>query len=192
MLPHRLNFPVFIGLCALYLAVPASMIWQQERILRHGAVYRFRLQPVDPADAFRGRYLDLNLSIPEFPVADPSNYQYGQKAFVSLEKNKAGYAQFLDIHREAPANRDYLAVRVDHVASGSVFLSLSDEVTRYYLNEKLAPLADKWYMELLSRTESEEVPVSIDLRVRKGKALVERVYFEDTPVEEYIRRKERE
>ena len=41
------------------LAVPASLIWKRERTLRQGHVWKFRTAPVDPVDAFRGRYVAL-------------------------------------------------------------------------------------------------------------------------------------
>ncbi|MBX2928368.1 MAG: GDYXXLXY domain-containing protein [Saprospiraceae bacterium] len=188
---NRLYLPAFIGLCILYLALPSSLIWRQERILREGAVYRFRLEPVDPADAFRGRYLDLNLNVPAFPMKD-STIEYGQKLFIALERDAAGLAQFASLHKTPPTDKDYLSAYLSYFSEEEVFVYLSDETTRYYLNEKLAPLADKWYAELLNQTERDTALVTLDLRVRKGKALIEQVYFEGMPVEEYIRKKEAE
>lgn len=192
MFHHRFYLPAFIALCILYMAVPASMIWKQESVLRQGALYRFRLQPVDPADAFRGRYLDLNFSLPVFPESD-STLEAGRKMFIALGKDSAGYAIFESMHREPPQGRDYIAMPLGYVFNGQAFIhDIPGEMRRYYLNEKIAPLADKWYLELLSRTEREEADVSLDLRVHKGRALIEQVYFEGIPVEEYIRRKESE
>ncbi len=185
----RWYLPAFACLCALYLAIPGSMIRQQERILMEGAPYRFRLEPVDPADAFRGRYLDLNLNVPSFPKKD-STLLYDQKMYVALGRDETGTARFESLHKEPPAGADYLAVRVGYVSEDQVFVYLSDEMKRYYLNEKLAPLADKYYMNLLRRTERDTTLVTLDLRVRKGKGLIEKVYFEDVPVEAYIREKE--
>jgi len=37
------------------LAYPAYMVYEQETVLAKGTLYKFRLAPVDPYDAFRGR-----------------------------------------------------------------------------------------------------------------------------------------
>jgi uncharacterized membrane-anchored protein len=51
---------LFIALgIVLQFAVPASMIAKHELTLRRGDVFRFKTAPVDPFDAFRGRYVAL-------------------------------------------------------------------------------------------------------------------------------------
>ncbi len=186
----NIYIPAFAALCVVFLSIPASMIWQQERILKEGVRYRFRLEPVDPADAFRGRYLELNLNVPPFPGTD-TTLQYDQKLYVSLGRDQSGLGQFKSLHKTPPTGADYLAVRFGYASEHEVFVLLEDETRRYYLNEKLAPLADKFYAELLARTQPDTSLVTLDLRVLKGKGLIEQVYFEDIPVEEYIRGKGR-
>ena len=56
-----------IGVLAIvmlaYLYIPSSLIYRYEKISTEGTVFRFCPQPVDPYDAFRGRYVRLNLDI---------------------------------------------------------------------------------------------------------------------------------
>ena len=44
-------------LCVAQLGAATSSIVRHESILRSGVPYRIRAAPVDPADAFRGRYV---------------------------------------------------------------------------------------------------------------------------------------
>lgn len=182
----------FAGMCVLYLAIPVLMIRQQESILKEGAVYRFALQPIDPPDAFRGRYLELNFNLPSFP--SPTELTtYRQKVFLTVTKDSVGMGQFDALHIDPPHDTpDYVMARVGGTSSHEVYCFVPDEMQRFYLNEDLAPLADKWYADLLSRDDRPQVPVTVDLRILKGKALIEQVYFEGVPVAEYIRGKEKE
>jgi uncharacterized membrane-anchored protein len=51
---------LFIIFASLTLTAPLSRIWKYESALRRGKLHRFRTQPVDPYDAFRGRYVTLS------------------------------------------------------------------------------------------------------------------------------------
>lgn len=190
MTTNRWYALAFAAMCILYLGIPVLMIRQQESILKKGAVYRFALRPIDPPDAFRGRYLELNFDMP--PFQPPGEYvEYGQRVFLTVAKDSAGIAQFDSLYTAPPPHTpDYVAARVGGTSSHEVYCFIPDEMRRFYLNEELAPLADKWYAELLNRDDRQEVPVTVDLRILRGKALIEQVYFEGIPVAEYIRSKE--
>ena len=55
MTGKRLRLALFIVLAVIQLSVAAGAIIRSEIALRSGEVYRFKLRPVDPVDAFRGR-----------------------------------------------------------------------------------------------------------------------------------------
>ena len=58
---------IFALAAVTQLAAPARMIWRHERTLREGRVFLFHTRPVDPADAFRGRFVWLGLE-PDPPI----------------------------------------------------------------------------------------------------------------------------
>ncbi|MGH8446703.1 MAG: GDYXXLXY domain-containing protein, partial [Solimonas sp.] len=70
--------------CLLQWAVPATLAVQSEMTLRSGARYYFRTAPVDPADAFRGRYVALNFEGLRVTVPPASGLQSGDRAYVPL------------------------------------------------------------------------------------------------------------
>jgi len=75
-------------LAIVQLAVPLSMINQREMTLRDGILYKFRAAPVDPADAFRGRYVALRIEDENIVVPTNSCFTRGQKIFAILETTR--------------------------------------------------------------------------------------------------------
>src|SRR5205085_8475834 len=71
MKPWRLI--VFVLVALAQLAAPGSLIWKRENTLRKGSVWKFRTAPVDPVDAFRGRYVALQFEVETQEVTRPAN-----------------------------------------------------------------------------------------------------------------------
>lgn len=63
-------FLIFVLVAALQLFIPAQMILKQETILKKGTAYKFKAQPVDPSDPFKGKYINLNYEIDSFKTND--------------------------------------------------------------------------------------------------------------------------
>jgi hypothetical protein len=178
----------FGAVMILYLWFPYSMITDQQSILEKGEVFRFRPRPVDPYDAFRGRYIvlrfvDQNI---DFPDAK-SVFKYDDKIFVSLEKDSLGYVYFSNPSFEKPESQNYLKTKVLNTREYRVTVEIPENLRRYYLNEKLAPLAEEKFQELLRNSERDEVNVYLDARVLNGEVLIEELYFEGLPVSEYLK-----
>ena len=83
----RLLLFLVVGLAQL--AVPASVVWKRTQTLKEGRVWKFRTAPVDPEDAFRGRYVSLQFAAEDFP----SNQQMAEDtAYATLKEGPEGYA----------------------------------------------------------------------------------------------------
>ena len=78
----------FAIVVAVQLAVPAWMIVDHERTLAKGQLFKFRTRPVDPADAFRGRYVWLSLEPHAVRVPNIQRWRSRQKAFAVLEAER--------------------------------------------------------------------------------------------------------
>ena len=50
-------FILFIIVVCAQLFVPSQMIFQQEDVLKTGTAFKFKTQPVDPSDPFKGKYI---------------------------------------------------------------------------------------------------------------------------------------
>jgi GDYXXLXY protein len=177
----------FGAVMILYLWFPFSMIVDQQQILEKGEVFRFRPRPVDPNDAFRGRYIvlrfmDQNLNFPDAQ----SVFKHDDKIFVSLQKDSLGYVNLSNPSFEKPEGKNYLKTKVLYTNEDRVAVEIPENLRRYYLNEKLAPLAEEKFRELQRNSDSNEVKVYLDARVLGGEVLIDELYFEGTPVSEYL------
>ena len=174
----------FSAVTLLYLWFPWSMIQQQERILHDGAYYLFRPEIADPYDAFRGRFLQVSFNN---RLETPLSFELGEVAYVSVGKGDDGMGYFSGISKATPAVGDYLKTTVMYQDKKRLTFVLPDNLLRYYLNEKKAPLAEELYQKgLLRERDSTSVDVTIGLRFLKGEVLIEQVFFNGEPVESYV------
>jgi hypothetical protein len=187
----RLRLFAFSGAMLLLLAWPVFLIVRQERILSQGAEYRLRLRPIDPRDLFRGRYLDLyydDITVrAEAPMLD------GQLVFLPLERDSQGFIRFEEARLWPPDSGDYLRSQVYYaIDEEQVVIRVPENLRRYYLNEAMAPLAEEIYQRMTLGLEGGDTTAAAPaeayarLRVRNGRALIERLYFDDRPLEDYL------
>ena len=178
----------FGSVMILYLWFPLSMITDQQRILKQGEVFRFRPQPVDPYDAFRGRYIVLRFVEQGINVPNAQEiFQSGDKIFVSLVRDSLGFVYFSNPSFEKPEGENYLKSEIWNTYEDQIIVEIPENLQRYYLNEKLAPLAEEKFRELTRNSENDEVNVYLDARVLDGEVLIEEVYFEGKPISEYLK-----
>ena len=178
-----LHWVVFGVMCVAQLAVPCYMITSREEILVYGAAYKFRCGPVDPYDAFRGRYVAL--SFPNLQIEDYKGvYLNGSEvAYATLGVDEEGFAKIVDVTLTPPASGDYLRVSAYSGGPTDPLLRVNLPIDRYYMEEFQAPEAEAAYREQ-SRTEEGAHAV---IRVQDGEGVVEGLYFGDKSVEDYLR-----
>lgn len=164
-------------------AVPVMMIVQQETVLRKGVTYRFRTAPVDPYDAFRGRYVRLQFPNAMFASSNLSvNVTRGQRVFVRVEQGSDGFAQLVDLADAPPQDGDYLRLKVSSTHSGQVWVRLPFD--RFYMEESEAPEAERLQPTFRER---EERDAWASVQLYKGRAVLEDVYVDGKPIRERVR-----
>ncbi len=173
---------IFAGLIILQIAWPVSMIAQREATLKHGSVFRFKTAPVDPYDAFRGRYVALRVDVNKVRSEGP-DLKYGQKVYAVLFSNEDGIAQVSQITLQKPHENVYMSATVRNVSHGEVALNLP--IDRYYMEEKAAPQAERAYLEHSGRDKRDAY---IDVRVRDGFAVIEGLYIGGKRIEDVIKK----
>ena len=173
-------------LMLLYLVVPMKMILSHEQVLQNGTVYKFRPIPRDPLNPFMGRYLTLNFRNDGIPY-DQENaaFEEGDEVYLKIAIDSLGYAFFNQAMSKAPVDGDYFISTVDWAGNDEVGIQMP--FNRYYLNEKMAPEAEKVFDQLI-RSDSIEVYASV--RIMNGQAVLEELYFNDQPVERFLAEKE--
>ncbi len=159
------------------LAVPGSLIWKREQTLRRGSVWKLRTAPVDPVDAFRGRYIALEFEIETHEIAAALEVDYGTPVFVTLRTDAEGFGEIDQVTTTPPAGDDYIAARLNGKRVSLPF-------DKYWVTERDAPAAEEAY-RAQSRRDKRNAFVTV--RVFRGDAAMEQLYLDGQPLGEYLR-----
>ena len=179
---RKLSFAFFAVLSIFQIGVPVWMIANREMTLRHGRQFRFRTAPVDPYDAFRGRYVALQFEQNTSPVPADERLAMNQKVYAQLAEDEQGLARIINVTANHPSGEAYMQCRVSSITDSLVYLQFPFD--RYYMDEKLAPAAEAAYLEH-SRREVREVYVTV--RVKDGNAVLEELYIAGIPIREFLK-----
>lgn len=169
---------ILFGVVALaQLAVPASLIWKREQTLRHGSVWRFRTAPVDPVDAFRGRYVALEFEVEGVEIVPPPNANFDDPVFVTLRQSQDGFAEIDQVLSTRPPGEAFIEAQL---AGKTITLPFD----KYWVTERDAPAADAAY-RALSRRDKRSAFVTV--RVFRGDAALEQLYLDNQELGDYLR-----
>ena len=156
--------PALIAVIVVQLFVPVYMIANRYHTLQTGEEFRFRVNPVDPYDAFRGRYVRLRA---------PQDVR-GQGRYGIITVDADGFAYISSISESRPSSGAYVR------SSNSTRFTLPIE--RYYMEESLAPRAERLAMR---REPGEEAYVTV--RVKNGELVISGLYIDGAAIEDIIR-----
>ncbi|MGH7599460.1 MAG: GDYXXLXY domain-containing protein [bacterium] len=180
---HKFSLALFAVLSVFQLTVPVWMIANREMTLRHGRQFRFRAAPVDPYDAFRGRYVALQFEQNSAPVPVDEKMAMNQKVYAELAEDEQGFARIAKVSAKRPSDEAYVQCRVSSITDSLVYLQFPFD--RYYMDEKLAPAAEAAYRE---HSRREVRGVYVTARVKDGNAVLEELFIEGIPILEFLRK----
>ncbi len=181
----RLRFVLFVVVGLVQLAVAGGAIVKSELALRTGEAFRFRIQPVDPVDAFRGRYVAIRFAVDRAPAADDLDVKPGKFVFLPIEIATDGYATLGQAKVEKPLSGPYLRLRAGGIypdEDGTRFVWVSMPFRRYYMDEELAPEAGRAVWS--GRRGQREA--SVGVRIRGGVGVIEELYIDDVPIHQWL------
>jgi len=173
---------LFCAVALIQVATPLSMIAKRESVLRVGEQFKFKTAPVDPYDAFRGRYVALAIVKNTAPVPAGVKFDYGDRVYALISVDQEGFANFSEARAVRPKNGAYIEAEVDNIYPNEVLLGLP--IDRYYMEEEAAPAAERLYQEHASRDRQDAY---ILVRVKDGLAVIEALYVGDKPIEEALK-----
>lgn len=176
MMKRKLFF--FFLLALAQLTVPLYMAYHWEDIRQTGHAYLWETQPIDPYDAFRGRYVELGFKEAKGPIADGEEIKFGQTAYASISVNREGYAYIESIAIHKPDQGDYVQVKVIQLEDGRARVLLP--FRRFYMTEDLAPLAETAYRK--SGRQNSHILV----KIKDGLGVVDQLYIGDQTIYEYL------
>jgi len=199
----KVRFALFVVFAVACVYAPLSIVWKYESTLRHGTLYKFRTAPVDPVDAFRGRY--VTLAFADTALGDFKYKEYGGADFiyVRLGVDATGFAVPVEVSRTPLTGDDVVtATYTTRWRRDLGEMHINYPFNRYYLPEDIAPEAEKLYEEATRRVddvsaqgynavaaarEAQRMPAYVTVRVRNGVGVLEELYLNGVPVREAVR-----
>lgn len=180
----KIIISVFIATAVLQIVVVAGIIARYEIILSSGKEFKFQTAPVDPYDAFRGRYVALDIKESNFQIkkddSKREDFKRGERIYGIIEVDKNGFAKFAKLqHKKPEEGVDYLRVKVLWDYGDSVRLYIPFD--RFYMEESEALKAETAYREN-SRKENTYITV----KVWAGYGVIKELFIDNTPIREYI------
>jgi uncharacterized membrane-anchored protein len=165
---------LFVLLCFIQLAVPSKMIFDKEQVLTTGHEYRFRTEPVDPYDPFRGKYVTLSFDAQRCTITDDIEWGRGETVYVELTTDSAGFAIIRKLHKHEPSeNVDYVSAKIGYSFGREI--TIDYPFTRFYMEENKAPVAEQQYN---SANRSMEKKVYAVVYVDKGESALKDVMID--------------
>jgi uncharacterized membrane-anchored protein len=174
---------VYAAVIAAQLFVPGRMVCSSEDILVTGARYRFVTVPVDPVDAFRGKYINLNFSAASCTMDTAEKIKDGAKAYAVLARDLTGYATVTGLVSHKPEQGDFIRVKVIWARGGKAQVRFPFE--KFFLDENMAAGAEKLYREHNIRGRQDAYAV---VRVKNGRAVIEDMIIGGLPVREAVKK----
>ncbi len=154
---------ILILVIFVQILIPAYMIWGKYDVLKNGEEVKIKVAPIDPYDAFRGRYVSLWY---DYDVS----YELRQGKYGILEIAEDGFAVVKKVVNEKPEDELYLTSKDEN----HFYIPLD----RYYMEETLAPKAE----EMLSG----EKEAYVTIRIKGDKSVLSGLYVDGKPVEEIL------
>jgi len=147
-------------------AASLSQIWTHEKVLSQGAIIRVKCTAPDPYDPLRGRFLAVRPEQTRFKLPSETDITRGTSIYCTLTPGADGLHTISDVNASPPKTGTYLKATAGWIYEKE--MSIEWPFDRYYLNEKLAPEADKWFAENIRTAKG----IVAEARVLGGRAVL--------------------
>jgi uncharacterized membrane-anchored protein len=176
---------IIFGLAALaQWFVPLSAIRLHEQTLTKGTLFKIKCAAPDPYDPLRGRYLAVRPQQQQVDVPADTKLGYRQQVFGTLTIGPDGLATITHLSPTPPASGDFIRLKTTY-ASGEK-IGIEWPFDRFYINEKLAPEADKWFAENIRSRDTAE-GILAEVRVLDGRAVLADLSLHGKPFREILK-----
>lgn len=186
MLNKKILLPVFILVALVQLYVPASMILSREHILDTGTAYKFKTEPIDPSDPFRGKYITLAYEEDRIEIQNEADWFRGETIYVFLTTDDEGFAKIQSVSKENPTNsQDFLKTKVRYVTNnGSNKLTINYPFDRFYMEESKAYDAELIYRQF--QQDTSKITYAL-VSINNGDAVLKDVLIDGIPIREVVK-----
>lgn len=168
MIKFNWKLPYLLIILIIQLVVPAGKILRYHNTLKKGTLYKFHVKSYDLRKLEQGRYihLDYALDLPDKMINPLSHYG-------ELAVDSEGFARLAEIRMTPPdSSKDYILVSM---RSNTPYIDFN----RYYLDSRISPKSAK---DDMNRLLKQNAVIQAELRVYKGRAVVENIVLNGIPI----------
>lgn len=175
---------LFIVVAIAQLFIPAKMIFNREAIIEKGTVYKFKTQPVDPNDPFRGKYINLNYDVRSFVTSD-TLWERQDQVYVYLDTDSLGFAKVNEVSK-MPLNleKDFILAEVSWYNKREHTLNFNLPFNRYYMEETKAYDAEV----AVRNAQRDSIPNNTCalVYIKDGEAVLNDVIINEISIKDYV------
>ena len=185
-----MKYAFLIAFCVLAIiqwVIPARTMWSKNDVLEKGETFKFKTEPVDPSDPFKGKYITLNFEQTSFTDTVHRGLSGQEPVYVLLGKDSLGFAVIENLSPEEPKNtKSYVLATVYYVTkeNDSLTVHLDYPFNEFYMDEYKAPKAETIYRESTRDTASTTYAL---VKVLRGDAVIENVFINEVPIRQLIK-----
>ena len=139
---------LFLSISIIQVITPLSMILKREYVLKNGEQFKFKTAPVDPYDAFRGRYVALRIQGDEISTQKELKLNNGQAIYAVINTDDQGFAKLVRVSIDRPHGEAYIQAKVKYAFGDKISLDLP--IDRYYMDERAAPAAKEFIVNMFN------------------------------------------
>jgi hypothetical protein len=166
--------------------LPLAGIWQHERVIARGTLLRIECGAPDPYDPLRGRYLAVRPE--QSTVSEPAGFPHGGgrvPVWATLEAGDDGLARIKSVSLEPVSGPNVIALtaRSSGTTNGTDVIWLKWPFDRFYLNERLAPDADK----LVAERRRDGKRTVAEVRLLDGQAVLTDILLDGVSIRELVK-----
>ncbi len=162
-------------------AAPLSQIWTYEDTLAHGALIKLKCSAPDPYDPLRGRFLAVLPEQQSVEVPRDMKLEKDMSVYGLITTGPDGLATLASLTLTPPTRGDYVRVKVRYRQGPTATIDWPFD--RFYVNEKLAPEADKWFAENIRSDQG----IVAEVRVLNGRAVLQDLSLDGKPFREILK-----
>jgi uncharacterized membrane-anchored protein len=180
---------VFVLVALVQIYVPAKMILGRAIVISSGKEFKFKTAPIDPADPFRGKYIDLNFNDNTVEIQNKENWARGETVFVLLTTDNKGFAKIRSVLKAKPLDsQDFLKAKVDYIAYDGSKLFIEYPFDRFYMEESKAYDAELTYNRVLPDTS--QVAYAL-VNIKNGESVLKDVLINGISIVEIVKQDQR-
>jgi len=177
----------FLVLVVIQWVVNGKIIWDKSEVLKKGQPYKFKTEPVDPTNPFKGKYITLTFSESIFADTINRNLVSNDNIYLLLGIDQRGYAFVKNLSKQEPKNdKAYVKATVYYTATDndSISVHIRYPFDEFYMDEYKAPKAEIIYRESTRDTSNKTYAL---VKIWKGEGVIENVFINDIPIRELIK-----